>query len=362
MNSKCLALCLIFFINGSLIANANPVDNVKPIKLSDQNNFNGDMKFEKPISNSKTLSTNNRAKLWPNGVIPYVIGSEFGKNSVSLIEQSMQMIETKSNGCLKYRPKQSSDRNWLQINSQDGCWSFVGKNEEAGMQPVSLALNGCMYKGTIVHELLHAAGFWHEQSRPDRDQHLIVNLDNVEKPMRYNFDIEYNSQTFGLPYDTESIMQYENTAFSMNRKPTMIARNGRPLIAAYDKTDAQILTENDIKAIKVFYSCGASPVPSTPKPTVPPVVTTPTKPGPPGRQKINFTILNRSAKTIKLFQSDANLDTLYANITPGASSVQYGYAGDRWTLRNDQNGVLKAFTLGMNEFAKDDTVFAVMMS
>ena len=51
----------------------------------------------------------------------------------------------------------------VHVGSIDRCWSYVGKQDE-GEQQISLG-EGCLQLGTIIHELGHALGFWHEQVR-----------------------------------------------------------------------------------------------------------------------------------------------------------------------------------------------------
>lgn len=76
-------------------------------------------------------------------------------------------------------------------------------------QQVSLG-PGCIFKGVIIHELMHALGFWHEQSRPDRDSYVTVLWENIIRGMEYNFN-KYTwdmLQSLGVNYDTSKLLHW----------------------------------------------------------------------------------------------------------------------------------------------------------
>ena len=66
------------------------------------------------------------------------------------------------------------------------CSSSVGR--VGGQQVLSLG-NGCLYSGIVQHELMHALGFWHEQSRTDRDSFVTILVNNIIPGLAYNFKI-----------------------------------------------------------------------------------------------------------------------------------------------------------------------------
>lgn len=77
--------------------------------------------------------------------------------------------------------------NLISINHVHRCYS-VGLGRAGGSQLVSLDDNcvcslemNCTYLGIYVvqHELMHVAGFLHEQARYDRDDYVVINYTNI---------------------------------------------------------------------------------------------------------------------------------------------------------------------------------------
>ncbi|XP_053709402.1 hatching enzyme 1.2-like [Synchiropus splendidus] len=178
--------------------------------------------------------------------IPYYINRQFSSREKSIITRGLESFSSFS--CIRFRPSRSSDRDWLSIESQNGCWSYVGRR--GGKQVVSLSRQGCLYHGTVQHELLHALGFNHEQTRSDRDNHIRVLLQNVVSGMQHNFN-KIATLNQGTPYDYNSVMQYHKYAFSKNNQPTMLPIPNPNVSFG----NAKEMSRNDIARLNTLYKC-----------------------------------------------------------------------------------------------------------
>jgi len=67
--------------------------------------------------------------------------------------------------------------------------------------------------GTTIHEFMHVLGFHHEHQRPDRDNHLEVNEENIEDENTGQIVSKCTTCTTWGAYDFKSIMQYHEDAF-----------------------------------------------------------------------------------------------------------------------------------------------------
>ncbi|CAN7939275.1 unnamed protein product [Ixodes hexagonus] len=207
--------------------------------------FEGDILLTGNMSDKAAVTTD--ALLWPDGVIPFVVESSLGRDTAA-IEDAMRAIEAKT--CIRFVPR-TNERDYVTIFRGPGCYSSIGRIGNA--QPLSLG-DGCIFRGTIIHELLHAVGFFHEHSRSDRDQYINVFLQNVRPDSVSQFERLQPWQNRLLsPFDYNSVMLYGSSAFA--RGPgldTMLAKDGARLAEVFDKKD---LDASDARRIQVLYRC-----------------------------------------------------------------------------------------------------------
>ena len=91
-----------------------------------------------------------------------------------------------------------------------------------GRQQISLG-SGCYSQGTIIHEFIHAIGFDHEQSRPDRDNYVKIMWGNIRGGRKNdNFWKANGWKMFDTEYDWRSVMHYRAyNGASINGGPTI---------------------------------------------------------------------------------------------------------------------------------------------
>ena len=154
------------------------------------------------------------SNLWSNRIVPYRISSSFSEKTRANIHKGIQQWE--ENTCLQFVPAEPHHVNFVEFVEADFCSASIGML--GGAQAINIG-SWCSQVGNVAHEIGHTIGFWHEHSRPDRDEYLTVNTTNIEDGLQINFAkvLENKVDYQGSIYDFGSIMHYPLHLFSIYR-------------------------------------------------------------------------------------------------------------------------------------------------
>jgi astacin len=199
---------------------------------------------------------------WPGGVMPYSIDPAMP--NASRVTSAVDHWNKTMAGVVKLVPRTSESAYvyFYRSPSAGQCASSVGR---LGYGQYLYVGDSCA-AGNLIHEIGHAFGLWHEQSREDRNNHVVINWANIDSSATYNFNQNISDGDDINAYDYGSIMHYAAYAFSMNGKPTI-----ETIPAGIAIGQRSSLSAGDIAAIKALYPVST---PVTPPPAATPVAIT----------------------------------------------------------------------------------------
>ncbi|KAM7318676.1 hypothetical protein ACRRTK_021788 [Alexandromys fortis] len=165
-------------------------------------------------------------------------------NAKGAILNAFEMFRLKS--CVDFKPYEG-ESSYIIFQKFSG---LVGQNLSIG--------SGCDHKAIIEHELLHALGFYHEQSRTDRDDYVTIHWDEILQDYEHNFNTYDDSTITDLntPYDYESVMHYAPFSFNKNASiPTITTK-----IPEFNGVIGQRLDFSaiDLERLNRMYNCTAT--------------------------------------------------------------------------------------------------------
>lgn len=197
---------------------------------------------------TESTFTNEFQKLWPGGIVYYTIND--ASNSTTI---NNAIAHWQANTPIRFIQR-TNQNNYVNFSGQpdqgagDSQLGMVG-----GAQAIRLVTDASLR--TVIHEIGHAVGLMHEQTRNDRDTYVNINYSNINKDWKYQYDtydIQGRGGTQVGAFDFESIMLYASyvpaAAYPGNLAPQITKKDGTTYF-----NFKETLSQGDINGVKALY-------------------------------------------------------------------------------------------------------------
>ncbi|XP_067950796.1 uncharacterized protein [Watersipora subatra] len=212
--------------------------------------------FRRNSRRGKRAATSDTSLRWPSTTIAYRLSAPasdpFEQTELDAINAAV--AEYARYTCINLVPR-TSEENYIEVIRDGGCYSSIGWIYWDQPNRLSLARGCASAKNIPIHEFMHALGIWHQQSRPDRDQHVMIINENILGGTTHNFfKLEPDEAvTAGTEYSYRSVMHYGRNAFSVSRElDTVVTKD-----PAYQDIIGRATTFSfeDLQLINHIYKC-----------------------------------------------------------------------------------------------------------
>ncbi len=184
---------------------------------------------------------------WPYDIVYY----KYNANYIDTVCTRAAMDTISSKTAIIFKPQQYSYQDCIEfVKSTSVNNSPVGM--QSGSQTINIMATGST--NTIIHEIMHSLGFFHEHTRSDRDAYIEVKWSNIRPEKRHNFQkysVYYSGMDFGM-LDFDSIMLYG----SMIYNPAFVYDTSLPAMTKIDGTTFLAgtgLSAGDIAGVSSIY-------------------------------------------------------------------------------------------------------------
>lgn len=196
----------------------------------------------------RSTFTGEFQKLWPSGIVYYTISNTINSNNIGL---AINEWESKTPIRFVQRTNQANYVDFTGSPAQGSGSSQLGM--VGGRQEIKLEDNASFT--TVVHEIGHAVGLMHEQTRTDRDQFITVNYSNINSSWASQYDtysVQGRSGSQIGSFDFNSVMLYRSYSVGAS-----VAGNSTPQMTKKDGFttwgDNYYLSQGDVEGVNALY-------------------------------------------------------------------------------------------------------------